>query len=382
MDISEAIRDRIPSKVSTIHRFLKPDHRGRFRHNHRHPVVTDLVMVDEVSMVDLPLMSRLLGALPDTTRLILLGDRYQLSSVEAGSVLADICGPEAPGRYGPERMQALIDVGAVQPGMIDSDEISSKMRDAIVELQHSYRFDANSGIGVLARLVNDGETSWPAHEQVFDSFSDITQYDWGQGSELTGAIQLRLIQWFAEYLKADSLEQAWQRLNQVRVLCATRQGVGSVEWMNQLVEEELISQGLLNTAEEFYHGRPIMVTRNDYGLGIFNGDVGLVWEDEQGRFAWFEDPDGGLRPISVYQLPEHETAYALTVHKSQGSEYDRVLMVLPEEQLAVVTRELIYTGITRAKSEMAIVTNPEVFTQGCARRTTRGSGLAQRLGWA
>jgi exodeoxyribonuclease V alpha subunit len=125
-----------------------------------------------------------------------------------------------------------------------------------------------------------------------------------------------------------------------------------------------------------------MVTRNDYGLGIFNGDVGLIWQTESGKFAMFEDPDGGLRPISVHQLPEHETAFALTVHKSQGSEYERVLMVLPEELLAVVTRELIYTGITRARSELAIVSNPDVLMQGCSRRTSRGSGLAQRLGWA
>ncbi len=382
MEIPDQVRERLPNQVSTIHRFLRPDHRGRFRHNNRHPVVTDLVIVDEVSMVDLPLMSRLLDALPETTRLIFLGDRFQLSSVEAGSVLADICGPEGSQAFSEERGRQLEQVGAVQAGLIEVAAESGPMSDAIVELRHSYRFDAASGIGALAGLVNQGETRWADYEQVFERFDDVAQYDWGQGSELPGAMQLRLMQWYGEYLRADGLEQAWQRLNQVRVLSATRQGVGSVEWMNQLIEEELSSQGLLRTGEEFYHGRPIMVTRNDYGLGIFNGDVGLVWEDEQGRFAWFEDPEGGLRPISVHQLPEHETAYALTVHKSQGSEYDRVLMVLPEELLAVVTRELIYTGITRAKSELALVSNPEVLMQGCGRRTSRGSGLAQRLGWA
>ncbi len=382
MDIPENVRDRIPNKVSTIHRFLRPDHRGRFRHNRRHPIITDLVIVDEVSMVDLPLMSRLLDALPGSTRLIFLGDRYQLSSVEAGSVLADICGPLPAGRYGQPLVAQLGRVGAVTPALLDVSEDLMPVRDAIIELQHSYRFDANSGIGALASRVNDGVTDWNQYESVFRAFSDIDQYDWGQGSELPGDMQLRLMQWYGDYLRAETLDQAWQRLNQVRVLSATRQGTGSVAWMNQLIEEELSSQGVLKTGEEFYHGRPIMVTRNDYGLGIFNGDVGLIWETEAGKFAWFEDPEGGLRPISVHQLPEHETAFALTVHKSQGSEYDRVLMVLPEEQVAVVTRELIYTGITRARSELAIVSNTDVLMQGCTRRTSRGSGLAQRLGWA
>ena len=379
-----AVLECIPEKASTLHRLLGLRQGQAPRHHAGNPLLLDCLVVDEASMIDLPLMARLLDGLPARTRLILLGDRDQLASVEAGNVLGDITGHGRDLGLSPGQVDWLESVGAAPAGVLGRDPEAPAAADALGLLRHSYRFNAQGGIGALARAVNAGEGA-AALDLLRGGGDELAWED-----TLDDALALSCIDWaaerYADYLSQTQVGAALARFEQTRVLAALHQGPFGVETLNRRIAERLQARGLIPSGDE-YHGKPVMVTTNDYEVGLFNGDIGLLWRDADGSLrAWFGGDGGdragnGLRSVSLRQLPAHVSAYALTVHKSQGSEFEAVYLVLPATPSPVVTRELIYTGITRARRRVWVQGNPGVFVAGCGLRVQRSSALAERLGW-
>jgi exodeoxyribonuclease V alpha subunit len=306
-------------------------------------------------MVDLALMAKLADAIPQTTRWLLLGDKDQLASVEAGSVLGDIC-----------------------TGL--SLDCEAAIRQHIVLLEKSYRFHEKSGIGVLARHLQQGQAEQALKVLQQGAFSDIEWQQIANPNYLQAQLASVIIQGFAAYLQASSPSQALDYFEQFRVLCALRRGTYGVENVNRLIEQILIKRGQIQSGYRWYHGRPIMITRNDYSLKLFNGDIGIIlWNDEGELMAYFRYPDGEIRSLYPHRLPEHETVYAMTIHKSQGSEFEHVLMLLPNQPSPVLNRELMYTGISRAKQSVAIWGDEQVFLQAAHQTVKRQSGLMRML---
>jgi len=357
---SAEARARLPEQATTIHRLLGtiPDS-PYFRHNKERPLLADVVVVDEASMVDLALMAKLVAAVPETSRLILLGDKDQLASVEAGNVLADIC-----------------NTGNA------ADGAGSPLRECIVELQRNYRFAETGAIYRLSAAVNRGDATSAAKLLKPSGEAEVTWRTLPAARGLAAELHHHVVRGFRTCLGAESPATALAALQQFRILCAVRKGAYGVEQINALAEEILADAGLLTRGSHWYPGRPVMITRNDYNLGLFNGDTGLILSDAEsgGELrAFFLSAEGSLRRFLPTRLPLRETAFAITVHKSQGSEFERLLLILPEKDTPVLTRELLYTGITRARSGVEIWSNEEVFRAAVARPTERTSGLREAL---
>ena len=354
---TDEVKRAVPGQVTTIHRLLGtlPGSTG-FRHNERNPLPCDAVIVDEASMVDLPLMTALVSALPPQARLILIGDRDQLASVEAGAVLGDICrAAESPG---------------------------SAVAGCVTVLDRNYRFGDGSGIAALSRAVNAGDDR-EALRLLADAGSSpaISTEPTPTRDTMKKRLAAPVLEGFRAYLEAETPAEALRLFDRFRILTALREGPWGATGMNHAAETLLHEAGLLTSSAPFYRGRPVLVTENDYIHKLFNGDTGIILPDPKtGHFrAFFAAPDGTIRAIPPEFLPRHETAFAMTVHKSQGSEFDRVLMVLPPDDTILLTRELIYTGITRAKQSVTIWSEETVFSAAVKRRTERRSGLRERL---
>jgi exodeoxyribonuclease V alpha subunit len=372
------VQSRIPTQTQTLHRLL----RSNSYDTRVHPLATDVVVVDEASMVDLEMMARLLASVPPTARLILLGDKDQLASVEAGAVMSQLCTGEL-------------------------------LRAQTVTLTHSHRFDAASGIGKWAQAVNADNQNNAASIQALwnaapdwlstlpNNASEDSKQDSGQTDPLHQVTKLQLHNahdtklakalafgwrhWLSlldshrtntfEKITACTDSQAIDLLrsfNEFSVLCAVREGPFGVTQLNAQIEKSL---GF--TASAWYVGRPVMVTRNDYALELMNGDVGICLPGPDGilRVA-FPSLGGNVRWIVPSRLDSVETVFAMTVHKSQGSEFHHVLLVVPVQDSPVLTRELVYTGLTRAKKNLTLwVPRPEVLLQACSRRVLRSGGL-------
>ncbi|WP_430462238.1 exodeoxyribonuclease V subunit alpha [Thalassolituus sp. LLYu03] len=393
--------ERIPDESFTLHRLLGWTPRG-FRYNRERSLPFDCVVVDEASMVDLPMMHHLFAALAPHARLILLGDRDQLASVEAGSVLADLC--DAGTQHGPSLEFAQRLSGLTGYDLMPFAEAAERpIQNAVAQLRVSHRFDANSGIGQLAQAVNSSNLS--AAAQAFQRFSDIEYFALQQDSRnpwwTDRRFQDRIVQGHAAYCAAvqqqmNNPQQAQAVLdafNEFQVLVALRQSVYGVTVVNQRIEQLLQSKGLLNTPQmagnamnqgsgAWYAGRPVMINRNDYDLGLFNGDIGiaLMAADGSGQLkVAFPASDGSVRWLLPSRLPEHETAFAMTVHKSQGSEFTELCLLLPDQWQSVITRELIYTAITRARERFCLFTSDACWQQGLITRVQRASGLRDAL---
>lgn len=383
LDCDERIREMIPRQVATIHRLLgsRPGS-SRFRFSAGNRLPHDLVVVDEASMVALPLMAKLALALKPECRLILLGDRDQLASVEAGAVLGDMCGAgEEPGFSEGFARRAASLTGAPLP----LDPVRSPaplLTDSLVVLKKNYRFRREGGIGALAALVNGGDGAG-ALEILRTSGNDgLAWRVTPRREEFANALAGLVVDGYGPCLRASSAEEALRFFDRFRLLCALRQGPWGVVGINALVERILAGRGLIDPRERWYRGRPVMITANDYTLKLFNGDIGVVFPDPASGNklqVHFPAPEGGVRPVSPLRLPAHETVYAMTIHKSQGSEFDRVLMLLPSHDTEVMTRELVYTGITRAREGVEIWGNEELFLAAVKRRTRRSSGLREAL---
>ncbi|MFZ4534899.1 exodeoxyribonuclease V subunit alpha [Propionivibrio sp.] len=417
----DLVRAAIPVKVTTLHRLLgsRPDTR-HFRHHAGNPLALDVLVVDEASMVDLEMMAAVLAALPASARLILLGDKDQLASVEAGAVLGELCQRAGQGHYTPatgDWLLAATDV-RINPALID--EAGTVLDQAVVMLRHSFRFSAESGIGQLAEAVNAGDTAavgkiWKAgytdlallplthsDDGPFRALVIEGRMEIGQAAKSPERSESKPVRYgYRHYL--DTLRQgqpkleaspeafdAWAREilqahGQFQILSALRRGPWGVEGLNQRIAHLLHEADLIPASEGWYLGRPVLVTRNDYGLGLMNGDIGITLRrpgvGDQGwslRVAFPAGDDAqGIKWVLPSRLQAVETVYALTVHKSQGSEFTHAVLVLPDTLNPILTRELIYTGITRAKAwlTLAHAGSAKVLGQAIGRRVLRMSGL-------
>ncbi len=380
LNCGQAVRDLIPETATTIHRLLGviPES-GGFRHHRDNKLSADVLVVDEASMVDLALLSKLVQALGPATRLILLGDKNQLASVEAGAVLADI--GDSRGLYAFSRAfrDELKQYGGYDIAQDGGDERETGLQDCMVELRKSYRFGRQSGIRAVSDRVNDGDGMGAVAQLKGGAYADVRWADLPQTARLPEALDERAVDFFQRYLEAEDIEDAFARFDAFRILCALREGPYGVRGVNGCIEERLCARGLIPAHEPWYRGRPVLVTRNDYTMGIFNGDVGIVWPEGDRMITFFRTVGGRIQRIHPARLPEHETVYAMTVHKSQGSEFDHVLFVLPDKEYPVVTRELIYTGFTRARRHVEIWAKEAVLISGVSRQTRRMSGLRDLL---
>ncbi|WP_234422249.1 exodeoxyribonuclease V subunit alpha [Sedimenticola thiotaurini] len=368
------VLETIPTRATTLHRLMgsRPD-RVQFRHDAHNPLPVDLLVIDEASMVDMALMAKVVAALPVGARLILLGDRNQLASVEAGAVLGDICGDQAG--YTVDCRQWLERLtGQILP---DEGLALNPLADAVVQLRHSYRFGGQSGIGQLAEAVNrgDGETARRLLDQAQPA--DVRQLDREEEPVAFAAGIYR------DYLQriagGAAVGEIFAAFDSFRVLCALRSGPAGVAGLNQEIRQHLEQDGLIDRGVTWYPGRPVLITRNDHNLKLYNGDIGILLTHDSGLLQVCFQTADGLRWVSPARLPPHETAFAMTVHKSQGSEFDRVLLVLPERDSPLLSRELIYTGLTRSRRKFILSDRRGMLLPALARRTRRASGLREKL---
>jgi exodeoxyribonuclease V alpha subunit len=422
----EAVRAAIPVTVSTLHRLLgsRPDTR-RLRHHAGNPLALDVLVIDEASMVDLEMMAAVLDALPANARLILLGDKDQLASVEAGAVLGELCGRAREGHYTPSTRDWLERATGEHIPADLVDPAGTALDQSVVMLRHSHRFSADSGIGQLAEAINAGDPA-KVRDIWTRGYSDLALV--GLGSTEDAAFRSLVIEGattspvdprcgdrgrqaqvdphpprhgYRHYL--DTLQKgqpardadasaydAWARdvlqaHGAFQCLCALRRGPWGVEGLNQRIADLLHEADLIPASSGWYLGRPVLITRNDYGLGLMNGDIGITLirpapgdRDGMLRVAFpAGDGEGGIKWILPSRLQAVETVYALTVHKSQGSEFSHAALVLPETLSPILTRELLYTGITRARAHLTLVQpgGDQALEQAVLRRVLRASGL-------
>lgn len=385
----DSIKAAIPSEVFTIHRLLKPVKGSPYFHyNRNNPLLADVVVVDEASMVDLALMAKLFEAVPEEARLILMGDKDQLASVEAGSVLGDICDRDV--RHGfsaPFARQLKETTGENIEPEIRAADVQSGLKDSIVVLQRSYRFAAGSAIGELSRAVNraDADRAIAMLENADGQSVEYRQLH--ANKSLIQILADQIVSGYQPYLQTDNPAEALQRLRRFKILCALNIGPLGVSAVNKLAEQVLSRKNLIQldpmTETPWYAGRPVLITRNHYPIGLFNGDIGVALPaaDAQDNVlnVFFPDNAGGVRRFQPYQLPEHETVYAMTVHKSQGSEFDEVLLILPGRDVSILTRELIYTALSRARKKITIWATDSIIRSAIGRKIERTSGLRDAL---
>ena len=374
------ILEAVGSETFTIHRMLQPVNGSPyFRYNGKNPLPADVIVVDEASMVDLALMSKLMEAAPEQSRIILLGDRDQLASVEAGSVLGDICDEQGLDVFSAPFVKSLHALGQSDFTPSAGHASNSGLSDCIVRLRKTFRFAADSGIGALCEAVNQGQAekviellTLPPDESI--GFSD-------PGSSFFPSLEKTIIEGYRPMITARDPLEALKEINRFKVLCAIRSGHFGVQGVNRLAENALERCGLIRAGNGWYRGRPVLITRNDYASGLYNGDLGIVFSEspESELLAFFTDGSGGLRGFTQARLPEHETAFAMTVHKSQGSEFDSVVLILPETDSALLTRELVYTGVTRARRSVRIGSGRAVLSAAISRSMQRASGLRDAL---
>ena len=381
----------------TLHSLLgaRPDTR-RFAHDALHPLEIDVLIVDEASMIHLEMMAALLEALPPAARVVLLGDKDQLASVEAGAVLGDLCRDAEAGHYRDGTRDYVESVtGQALPAHYLSS--GSALAQQTVMLRESRRF--GGPIGQLAQAINQGDAQAAAR---------LLQADGGDPAlhvmtapSLAAVVQLAVSGragaegGYGSYLEllhegpgqgGAAAHEAWvhrvlSAFERFRLLCAVREGDWGVAGLNAAIERGLADAGLLSRRGEWYEGRPIMVTRNDYGVGVFNGDIGIALRSPTGgplRACFLEGHS--VRSVAVSRLSDVETAFAMTVHKSQGSEFEHTVLVLPDEASRVLTRELVYTGVTRARQAFTLVAGRDrALPEALAEKTRRSSGLLEAL---
>jgi len=392
--VPEDFREQIGAlKPYTLHRLLEVKYQSPyFKHNLENKLDADVIIVDEASMIDVALFAKFINAVDHGTRLILLGDQNQLASVEAGSLLGDLCNTVGEkNKFSSvtfSYLKQLFPVVILEQNT-GKDEL---LQDQIVKLQHSYRFQGNSDFGVLSEAVIDNK------QEEIDSFFEEGRPEGNivVDPQYKESKFESFIKGFKEYIAEDDIAMAIEKFNALRILAVIRKGKNGVEGLNTRVEKYLSKKRKINPSQVFYENRPVMVTRNHPDLNLFNGDVGIVRKDkDSGKMRiWFLDEkkqleeekqegeveERKIRSFSPGLLTDVETVFAMTVHKSQGSEFNKVLLVMPKsEDLPLLTRELLYTGITRAKESLTIQGTKEVIKKSAEARVRRASGITNRI---
>jgi len=361
---------------STIHRLLGYQRGSHyFRHNAQNPLDFDIVIIDEASMIGVSLMAKLISSIPSGKQIIFLGDKDQLTSVEAGSVFGDIC----------KTQKEINCFSSPQIELLHhfSDLFSEKhiaketniLSDHIIELQKSYRFDDNKGIGQISQLVLKGKLNktnilnFKQDEQV-KFFSDYLDADFESFFEL-----------YHKYILEKDTLKALKLFSDTRLLTPIHQGEYSVDYFNQKIETYLQKKKYLFPKNKFYHNQPIIITQNNYHLQLFNGDIGLIRKDTNGVLkAYFESEDGTLKILSPQYIDQYKTVFAMTIHKSQGSEFSQVALVLPQKNKgSLLSKELLYTGLTRAKKDLWIFSHFSTLEKMSSTAVQKASGITERL---
>ena len=397
---SDSLKQQLCSlPSSTIHRLLKTiPGSPYFRHNAKNKLRLDVVIIDEVSMIPTVLMAKLFDALPSHCKIILLGDQNQLSSVEAGAVMANLCEVFTPNSFSADYYKILREhhlLGDNPPPAGNSTE--NTVNNKAVKLQRSYRFSPDKGIGQVTSKINRAANSYSKNE--YDSILSLLNND--KSGEITTqeladsiteeGVQTQLTKFigqlnfpteklmFKNYFKADSAATAYRLLSRFKILAAENHGILGVRKLNLLMEKIL----KLPAGKKSYHGRPIIITENNYKLNLFNGDIGIFWQQDGELQVYFPDPAAPgeqFRTLNPIRLPNHETVFAMTVHRSQGSGFDTVLLALPPKPEAqIINRELIYTGITRAKKELHFWFHNQTLQHALYRKTSRSTGLSSKI---
>ncbi len=402
LELTPSARRRLGGlEATTLHRLLgsRPGSRTRFRHDHDDPLPHDLVVVDETSMVSLALVAHLLDAVRPEARLVLLGDPGQLASVEAGSVLGDLVGPSdglPASSAARERLTAVTGerLPAPDPQRERRERAGGGVADAIVELRRVHRFEEGSGIAALAAAVRAGDLD--ATLAVLEAGrADVAWLAADEPSELEHLAALRApvvdaATTVIEAARAGEASTALAHVEDLRVLCAHRRGPFGVAAWGARIERWLagaIGAGgprqHVGRSDRWYPGRPVLLTRNDHRLGLFNGDVGVCVAgrdaDGEGTTVAFAAADGGIRRLSPGRLGDVETVHAMTIHRSQGSQYDHAVVVLPGPDSPILTRQLLYTAVTRARRRVTVVGSRESVAAAVSRRVARASGLGEAL---
>ena len=382
IDMGERAAALIPAQATTLHRLLGGRHGSPFfRHDAANPLPYDIIVVDEASMVDLPLMAKLMQAVPKVGRLILLGDRNQLASVEPGSVLGDLCPPSSFfSREFSRRLELYAGVTIPEPYM-GAEEAS--LADSVVDLRKNFRFLEESGIHQACRAISSGDAAQALAVLTDDDYPDVRWRDIPSVDQLGGAIE----EFAGRGVFGPGAEArpaaVFGALEGRRMLCALRQGPYGATAVNRMARRIMGERTVGGSVAGLYAGLPIMIVRNDYDLGLFNGDVGLVVSESgsvSGTTVLFPDASGeGYRRVSPSLLPSWEPVYAMTVHKSQGMEFDHVVVMLADRSSPVLTKELLYTALSRARQSVEVWGRCEVFEEAVGRQITRESGLAAGL---
>lgn len=410
LSLAKEVKNFIPTNVYTIHRLLgsRPDTR-HFRHNKTNPLALDILIIDEASMIDLELFAHLLETLAPHTRLILLGDKDQLASVEAGAVLGDLCRFAEQGRYSPATLTWLTTYtgeNLQHQGLLIGDEKQHPLAQQTVMLRHSRRFSSDSGIGQLATHVNNSNIM-QARLLLNKDLTDLGLLAIKQPQDnlfeqyiLTGYLAQDGFSYYLKLLKKQRpashippYDPRWKQwanqvltaFNQFQLLAVLREGPWGVTELNRTIAYMLYRHGYINHFEGWYEGRPVLMTHNDYALGLMNGDIGITLafpvenapEQTILKVVFpYNDGTTNLREVLPSRLSSAETVYAMTVHKSQGSEFNHTLLLLPDQLNPVLSKELIYTAITRAKQRFTLLeSDPNVFNLALQRQTSRLSGL-------
>ena len=382
-----ALRERLPLQASTVHRLLGA-HPGGFQHDAARPLAIDVLVVDEASMLDLALARRLLDAVPDHARLVLLGDKDQLAAVESGAVFAEL---SADPTLGPDCLADLAALsGLPAKAIVPAAPVEpSPLRDSVVWLSRNFRFGADSAIGRAAGHIRHGRSAELLAQLREAADASLQWLDDGSAAPSAATLQ-QLLEGYAPYFEAlrrdagdvAAVTRAFERF---RVLCALREGPRGVVAINRWLSDQ--ARAVLGAGDAagspWYPGRPVMVLRNDPVLKLFNGDIGIVLPGADGAngepLLHFADPAGGFRALPALRLPAHETAFAMTVHKAQGSEFDELALLLPAQRSRVLTRELLYTALTRARQRVVLAAGAAVLAAAVASPTERQSGLLARL---
>jgi len=380
LGVETAVCDALPVNGSTLHRLLGviPDS-PRFRHHADNPLPYDVVVIDEASMIDLPLMTKLVEAIASGTRLLLLGDPDQLPSVEAGDVLSAILRSSGDGRG-----MAADDAAVLEPLLAPVNRTPVAPPPPFggrrVQLVRGYRQSDALDLAPLAAAVREGDSAAALALLRAGSLAGVQFHE----NELDPLVQHRqalMTHWQALAEAADP-EQALALAGRMRLLTALRDGPQGARGLNERIEALLAGTARAATGARYFHGRLLLITENSYRHRLFNGDIGICLRDRSGAvMAWFQGETAGQpRAFHPAALPAHESAFAMTVHKAQGAEFDVVWLQLPRRDTRVLSRELIYTGMTRARQSLRVLGSEEVLHAALARHASRLSGLSVRLG--
>lgn len=368
MELPDTLKACIPEQAQTLHRLLQYRvHSRQYGYNSNHQLPYDCLVIDEASMIDLSTFSQLLQAVPESCRLIFLGDPYQLASVQAGNVLAEICQETALSSFSKAQANKL----GLQAAISDT-----ALADNMVMLQKSYRFEQDKGIGLLAhallqqdvaslqKALQESEINW------FDNQKQIAEQSFFE----------QAFEHFNHLVKLQSAQEALAALAEFQLLCANKQGQLSVQAFNEKFSQRIPHRLVVNGIP-VYKAMPVIMTKNNYGAQLYNGDMGIVWplDDGETLAIFFETADGSLQYFLPSQLTGWVCAHAITVHKSQGSEYEVAALVLPEMQSPLLSREMFYTAVTRAKKQFSCLASLPQMQQALQQNTVRHSGLSQRL---